>query len=298
MDIDVRRRRQIAALANRQHANVTRQQLLNLGLGAQAIAYRVRNAELFPVHPGVYGVGKPPKQPLERAAAAVLACGPTAALSHESAIVLWQIWRRWPGTPEVSVTRHRRPRGIAVHQPRSLSHHEITSHRGIRTTTLARALFDIAPRTAPKTLTRAVNNALNSPYLIESQLADVLSRHPRHPATRLLAQFVSETQNGLTRSELEDKFKSFCHTYGFPRPKTNVLVGGYLVDAYFEAERLIVELDSWSFHHTRTAFEADRNRDVEALIHGVATVRITHQRLEHDPDREAARLQTILEQRR
>ena len=76
------------------------------------------------------------------------------------------------------------------------------------------------------------------------------------------------------------------------------MVGGYLVDAYFESEQLIVELDSWSFHKDRRAFEADRRRDADALSHGIPTVRITHERMQQDPEAEAARLQAILDQRR
>ncbi len=52
------------------------------------IAGRVREGRLFPVHRAVYAVGRPPRLPLERAAGAVLACGPGAALSHLGAKLL------------------------------------------------------------------------------------------------------------------------------------------------------------------------------------------------------------------
>jgi hypothetical protein len=75
----------IARLAASQHGNVTRAQLRGLGLGSDAIGYRCRSGKLFAVHLGVYAVGRPARLPLERAAAAVLACGRGAALSHRSA---------------------------------------------------------------------------------------------------------------------------------------------------------------------------------------------------------------------
>src|SRR5438309_2012866 len=87
--------RQIAQIAARQHGNVTRPQLLAIGLGDDAISYRVKTDRLHRVHRGVYAVGRPPAQPIERAAAAVLACGPRAALSHGSAMTLWGFWKRW-----------------------------------------------------------------------------------------------------------------------------------------------------------------------------------------------------------
>jgi very-short-patch-repair endonuclease len=86
--------------------------------------------------------------------------------------------------------------------------------------------------------------------------------------------------------------------FDFPDARTNVKVGGHEVDAYFEAERLIVELDGWDYHSSRDSFERERNRDADELALGLATVRITTERLRRDPAGEAARLHKILRQRR
>jgi very-short-patch-repair endonuclease len=75
------------------------------------------------------------------------------------------------------------------------------------------------------------------------------------------------------------------------------LVCGYTVDALFPTEKLIVELDSHEFHDDAIAFETDRERDAETLAHGFVTVRITWERIHSTPEREAARLRTILAQR-
>ncbi len=39
---------------------------------------------------------------------------------------------------------------------------------------------------------------------------------------------------------------------------------GYIVDALFVVERVIVELDSRQFHMDAIAFESDRERDAES----------------------------------
>jgi very-short-patch-repair endonuclease len=57
---------------------------------------------------------------------------------------------------------------------------------------------------------------------------------------------------------------------------------------------LIVELDGWEFHKDRQAFEDDRERDAENLRVGVATMRMTRDRFDNSPAREAARLTQIL----
>jgi very-short-patch-repair endonuclease len=61
---------------------------------------------------------------------------------------------------------------------------------------------------------------------------------------------------------------------------------------------VIVELDSWEFHKTRIAFETDRERDAETLAAGYITVRITWERIQEAPVREARRLHAILARRR
>jgi hypothetical protein len=68
--------KQIAALAKRNRGYITRSQLIKLGLGAEAIRYRVRIGRLIPVYAGVYAVGHLPTLPQDRAFGALLACGP------------------------------------------------------------------------------------------------------------------------------------------------------------------------------------------------------------------------------
>jgi very-short-patch-repair endonuclease len=77
----------------------------------------------------------------------------------------------------------------------------------------------------------------------------------------------------------------------------NTRVCGYEVDALFERQRVIVELDGWEFHQSRDAFERDRNRDADTLAGGYVTVRITWARMTGAPRREAQRLRAILERR-
>jgi len=289
----------IAALAGRQHGNVTRTQLLHLGLGPSAIVYRVKTGRLFAVHIGVYAIGRRPVTPLEHATAAVLACGPEAALSHRSAAILWGFVKGRLTAPfDVTVPGDRRPQGIRVHRSIVLTWRDLGRHFGIRVTSPARTLLDCAPALKDKPLTRAVNEALLSPYLRMGELADVIERFPRHPGAARLAAFIERPGRGLTRSDLEDAFVAFCERFGLPRPATNVMLAGYEVDALFAPEKLIVELDSYEFHSDRTAFENDRNRDADTLLAGYQTIRVTWERLKENPRREAARLDAILAGRR
>jgi hypothetical protein len=149
----------------------------------------------------------------------------------------------------------------------------------------------------PKSLTRAINDARRAKLLTLDQLADVVRRNRPHSGARLLQPHLNNLHNP-TRSDLEDDFLPFCARYHLPTPLINVEVYGFEVDAYFPAERLIVELDGWDFHRDRDKFESDREQDATMLAHQIATIRVTKPRLDTDPDREAARLHTILRGRR
>jgi hypothetical protein len=45
-------------------------------------------------------------------------------------------------------------------------------------------------------------------------------------------------------------------------------MNGRVVDAFFRAERVIAELDSYEFHSDRTTFEPDREKDTEPWPRG------------------------------
>jgi hypothetical protein len=285
--------RAIAQVAANQIGNISRQQLLGLGLDDDGIGRRLTACRLFRVYRGVYSVGRPALTPHERSSAALLACGPGAVLSHASAMTLWGLWRHWDSPLEVTVARNRRPSGIRVHRSTTLRRQDVTRQLGIRVTTPARTLLDVAPRLSDKSLKRTVNNALNSLWMTEDQLADTVARHRHAPAAARIAKLIGLSATP-TRSGWEDGFPAFCVAHGLPAPVMGALVLGYIVDALFPAERVIVELDSWEYHKGKIAFETDRERDADTLAGGYVTVRATWERIEERPQREATRLHAIL----
>jgi hypothetical protein len=286
----------IGALARRQRGYVARAQLLTLGLGVKAIGYRLRSGRLIPVYTGVYAVGHVPTLPEDRAYGALLACGPKSVLSHGSAATLYGIYRRWDMPFEVTCPTQRRPRGIRVHRAK-LIRADIRIERGLRVTSPARTLLDMAPRLTDKQARRAFNKLRLSHNLSEEHATDVLARFPRHPGAARLRALLG-MKRGATRSGLEDKFADFCGQWGLGRPRLNEKINGREVDAYFPKERLIVEVDGYEVHSGRVSFEDDRDRDAEMLALDLPTVRVTEERIDNEPEREAARLRRILQHRR
>jgi hypothetical protein len=274
------------------YGHVTRSQLLKHGFNARAITRRIGNGQLIRVHAGVYAVGVRRIDPPARAAAAVLACGPDALLSHSWAAALWGIRKDWPGLPEVTVPGDRRPKGICVHRSTTLTRADKRIHLGIRVTSPARTLVDNQAELSDKQLRRAVNDLRLKGFLKLGQLTEVVERltAPR------LRRFIDQP-TGPTRSEFEDAFLAFIAEFGLPTPLINEVVAGRERDVVFPDHKLIVELDGWQFHGDKSAFRDDRERDTEALKHGWATMRVTWDRLLEARRREAERLDEILRQR-
>lgn len=290
--------RLIAAIAFKQHGNITRRQLLDLGLSSSGIAHRIRIGMLYPVFRGVYAVGVPPRTPLQRAAAAVLAAGPHAALGYSSAMNAWGFWRRWEQPFEVVVTAgNPSPKGIRVHRPRNLERRDLRTQLGIRVTSPERTLLDIATRRNERQYQRDVNNALHSTYLKPGAIVDLLVRHPRHPAAGRLAWFVT-TEGGPTRSEWERELPSFCTSQDLPQPVLAPRAAGHTPDAGWPELGIVLELDSWRYHNTHVDFETDHDRDLDYLADDLIPARVTWELMIHAPDRTGERLRKIVAIRR
>jgi very-short-patch-repair endonuclease len=279
-------------VAGRQRGYISRAQLLELGLGRDAIVYRTRAGELIRVHNGVYALGHAPQAAVDRAYAAVLACGARTLLGFGSAASLWEVFDRWWTPFEVIVDTARRRPGIRTHRA-TIDRRDIRRHLGIRVTSPARTIFDIAPRLTDKALTRAINDQRIARRLKLEHLAELVDRLPRHPGASRVRPLI-EIPRGPTRSELEDMFAAFATRFDLPPFEFNARVAGYEVDVLFPAQRVIVELDGYEFHRTRQAFEKDRERDAATLAVGLVTVRITWERLAQAPEREAERLWAII----
>ena len=287
----------IAKLASKQQGNITRQQLLSLGLDDAAIAYRLKVGRLFRVFRGVYSVGRRPITVQEWASAAVLAGGAGAALSHTSAMVLWGYWRHWETPIDVTVVGDRRTRGIRVHRSTTLHRRDVTTQLGVRVTTPARTALDMSPRLNDEQLKRTVNNMLHSLWAHKDQFAETVARHRTAPGAKRIARLLG-LPGTPSRSGWEDDFPAFCAKYGLPVPVMGAPLFGFIADALFPAERVIVELDSKEFHMDPLAFESDRDRDADMLAHRYVTVRATWDRIHELPEREASRLHTILANQR
>ena len=219
--------------------------------------------------------------------AAVLACGDQAVLSHDSAAALWGI-RTWPAAPEVTAPHDRRRPGIRAHRTETLTRSDIRrAPQHPRHQPLPHHPRPPVPPHRPPARPRRQRPA---PGQAPARHRASPPPQPPPPASRRLI----DPQQNPTRSPAEDAFLEFCRTYRLPTPKVNITLFGRERDAVFEAEKVIIEIDGYTFHNDHDSFESDRERDTDAAEHGYLTVRLTTTRLTQRPAYEAARLHRIL----
>jgi hypothetical protein len=290
--------RAVAARARQQHGVVARSQLLELGMSDRGVAHRVAAGRLHRIHTGVYAVGHTVLGARGRWMAAVLACGPTAVLSHAAAGALWDLRRSETGTVDVTVPgtggRQRRP-GIRIHRARSLDG-QTTRHDGVPVTTPARTILDLATTLDRRGIERLLDHAENA-RLGDVIPLDALARAQagHRGAAKVLALLnVHEPGTTPTRGELEELFLALCREAGLQRPLVNHFVEGFEADFVFPDQRLLVETDSWRHHRSRDSFERDRRRDAEHAAAGWRILRFTWRQLEHEPRTVAAAVEAAL----
>jgi very-short-patch-repair endonuclease len=266
------------ALARRQHGVVTRWQLLELGFSDEAIDHRIRRGRLHRVHDGVYAVGRPELTRDGHWMAAVLACGPGAALSHSSAAALWGIRDSEGDQIEISVPANRapRPRGIRVLRRATLIAKDVTRHRGIPVTTPVCTLIDLATRLTRNRLERAVDEADKLDLIDPERLRRELGQRRGRPGVRALRNLLDTATFVLTTTELERIFVPIARRAGLPKPETQTKVNGFDADFYFRELGLVVETDGLRYH--RTAFQQARDlvRDQKHALAELVPLRFSH----------------------
>jgi hypothetical protein len=288
----------VARLADGQGGHVSRRQLLALGLHQRAIEARVKAGWLFSVHRGVYAVGHPPTNPTDRARGALLALGPRSALCARSAAALWGLYRRWSYPLELISPLQHRLHTVKAQRCHTLLRRDIRTKDGIRVTSPARTLLDIAPMTRKRTLHRFHNELRMRKLIDNEQLLDVAARNPRHPGAKHLRVLAGESKGEPKRSDFELDWQDFAARYNPPAHEINVVVAGETVDVLFTPDRLVLELDGWGTHGTKHAFEEDRDRDSGILADtGIPTMRITYDGLHVRPREQIRRINAILARR-
>jgi very-short-patch-repair endonuclease len=168
----------------------------------------------------------------------------------------------------------RKRRGIALHRSSTLTAADCTRRDGIPVTKPARTLADLRP------------------VLSEPQFAAAL-REAEFLGLAVGESFVADR----ARTDLEQEFLALCRRHRLPEPAVNVNVDRFEVDFLWPNQRLIVEVDGWESHRTRSAFEEDRVRDARLKVLGFEVLRFTWRQIRNAPRPVAKTIRTLLRKR-
>lgn len=87
---------------------------------------------------------------------------------------------------------------------------------------------------------------------------------------------------------------ALCRRHRLPRPEVNVKVDRFEVDFLWREQQLVVEVDGWEAHRSRSAFEEDRARDARLAVLGYEVVRFTWRQVTHDGATVAKTIRALL----
>ncbi|HET9676713.1 MAG TPA: type IV toxin-antitoxin system AbiEi family antitoxin domain-containing protein [Solirubrobacterales bacterium] len=293
--------RGLAEFARRQHGVVGRWQLIYRGWSEGAIDKRIRSGRLHRLHAGIYAVGHRviPKQ--GHWMAAVLASGPGAVLSHQTAAALWDLRGYSGGAIHVTLPHKSTSSKRIKRHHAALPADEVAREQGIPVTSVHRTIFDLASIEDMDAIVAMIREAeygnrydrLSLPHLLERYPAKRGSRKVRAALERLKSE-----PPGRKRKGLEERFAPFLRRHRLPLPRFNdwIYLGDkrYCVDCHWPGTGQIVELDGWQGHSTRSAFRSDRERDRRLRVAGYSVIHLTWAQLDDEPEAIATDLRALL----
>jgi very-short-patch-repair endonuclease len=275
------------AHARKQHGVVARWQLVRLGFTRSAIEKALKAGRLHRTEwRGVYSVGRPGVSAHGRLMGAVLSCGDSAVLSHQSAGALWRI-SAYDG-PEVflsvpAVGSRKKRKGMTVHR-RNLASRDLDRQYDIPVTSPTRTIIDLSAGRDRATAERLINRADARNLVRADTLRAELEHHRGERGVPLLLAVLDRDAFVVADSDLERLFVPLALRAGLPKPHSQRRLGRGRVDFWFPTLNLVVECDSLRYHRTKEQQAEDRARDHEHLLAGRTYIRFTHHQVARDPE--------------
>ena len=272
-------------LAAGQHGLVTAAQLQAIGVPRRTRENWLRRGVLLRAARRVYVFAHHTRTVEQTLLAAILFAGPGAMLSHVTA-TWWYGLLDFPAALRVvQVSTPRQIQGPAGIQVFSRRHLDRRLHRGLPVTTVTQTVLDLAAVADSRLLRRALAN-LDYRGMLDVEALNALCGRGISGSAHL-RWALREHQPLLARANgrLEEDFLAWCERFQVPLPRVNVRVHGVLVDAYWPAARLVVELDGVANHSSLAQLRRDKRNELTLREHGLVVVRYDWALLHREPAR-------------
>ena len=174
--------------------------------------------------------------------------------------------------------------GLRTYRVPAVDSRDVRLRHGLPVTAPARTLIDRAAQTPPDQLDRELNEARVLKLVTDAEIKAAIDRCPgRKGVGALRALIAAQRGPSLTRSEAELRLKHLIAQAQLPWPTFNVYVHHKQVDLLWPDLHLIVEVDGYTTHGHRNAFETDRRRDQQLVAQGYTVLRVTWRQLVNEP---------------
>jgi very-short-patch-repair endonuclease len=282
----------VAEIAARQWGRIHWRQLRECDVSTTTLSRWVDDGYLHRVLPRVYAVGHTAPGPEANLVAALLYAGPGAMLSHATAAWWWGLIEQLPARIHVSTPKKCAAlKDLRVHGRRRL---ERTWHRRLPITSVAQTLLDFSTEATPRRIRRAVAEA-DFRRLLDFAAVEAALGNGRGGSDKLRAALGAYRPDlAHTRSDLEQRFVELVERGGVPRPQLNAMVCGLMVDALWEDEKVIVELDGRAGHGTAAQVQRDHERDLILRAAGYTVLRYTWRQITREGELVLADLRQAL----
>ena len=299
----------MAAVAATQHAHITLDQLADLKVTRHQREHLLACGQIVRVRRDVYRLNGAPSTWQSRIAAALLAAGPDAVVSHRSAAALYGLdGFDQQSIVHVSVPARRAPRkasGVRYHRCGDYDLIVVEQRQNIAVTDPARLILDLyAGEPNPEVARRGLFSARKKNLVSWAALDDCLSRHARRGRpgiTQLRADLELYRRIGCPETAFEDAIARVLMGAGLPDPQLQHWVltpgGRYRIDVAFSDFRVGIEGKSKAHHLTDQAFESDPVRDADLGIAGWVIIHVTWAQLRDDPPSVVRRIRQALQSR-
>lgn len=274
----------VEALARSQFGVVSREQLIEAGLGNRSsIAWKLKTGELERVHEHIYRLRGAPASWERQAMEGLLLAGKSGVLSHQTAAWLHRLdgFQR-PAVIDITAERNARRtlKGIRFHRPRSGAPSSVLTDLW-PITTAQRTIVDLAGELTPEALEIALDSAQRRYRDFSSWLSKYLEplKPQGTPGLAVLLELIKVRGDGVTDSPLETKVRRKLRQEGLlPTHQFEVYDGTEYVmrlDFAWVHLKVAIHVDGYRWHHQRERFDRDARQRSRLQVLGWRTITVT-----------------------
>ncbi|MBA3798588.1 MAG: DUF559 domain-containing protein [Geodermatophilaceae bacterium] len=279
-------------------AVASRASLLAAGVSQFSIRSALRSGRWQAALPGVVVLHNGPVSTDQLRRCALTYAGPASYLSHRTAAVFQGLRISAGDRVHVTIPHSRHPRShgfVVVHQSQRSC--RLERNGDLRWSEPARTVVDLAGTLSDRDDVRAlVSDAVQRRLVSVDQLVTAADGLPRR-GSRWLLEAIDDVRAG-TRSMGESRLRRAVRQARLPEPAWNLRLetpfGEVVLDAYWKAAGVAVEVDGARWHLDAVAWEADQRRQNAILASGVTLLRFSVRRLVHDIDAVIAEIRAVL----